>query len=273
MDAGAHPEPDAETGRLIMDDTPLKVWFDRGGGLLRLRLARPKANIIDAQMTGALDAALAAHLRQPGLKAVLLDHEGPNFSFGASVQEHLPAHCARMLQGFHRLIGHMLESPVPILTAVGGQCLGGGLELALAGDLIFAPPDARLGQPEIKLAVFAPVASCLLPERLGQARAMDLLLSGRGVGAAEAAAIGLVTAVAENPEAAALEYFDTHLAPHSAAALGFATAAARLGYAGRVRAKLAEVEKMYLEGLMRTRDAVAGLEAFLEKRPAKWENR
>jgi len=256
-----------------MDETPLKVWFDRGGALLRLRLARPKANIIDVAMTAALDAALSAHLEQPDLKAVLLDHEGPNFSFGASVQEHLPAHCAHMLEGFHRLIGRMLKSPAPILAAVRGQCLGGGLELALAGDLIFAAADAMLGQPEIKLAVFAPAASCLLPERLGQARAMDLLLSGRSVGAKEAAASGLVAEVAEDPEAAALGYFDAHLAPHSAAALRFATGAARRGYAERVRAKLAEVEKMYLEGLMQTRDAVAGLEAFLEKRPAKWENR
>ncbi len=256
-----------------MADAPLKVWIEREGRLLRLRLARPKANLIDAEMIAALDGALDEHRSNRGLCGVLLDHEGPNFSFGASVQEHLPAHCAHMLQRFHGLIGRMLESPVPILTAVGGQCLGGGLELVLAGDLIFAAPDAMLGQPEIKLAVFAPVASCLLPERLGQARAMDLLLSGRGVGAAEAAAIGLVTAVAEDPEAAALGYFDAHLAPHSAAALRFATAAARRGYAERVRAKLAEVEKMYLEGLMQTRDAVAGLEAFLEKRPAKWENR
>jgi cyclohexa-1,5-dienecarbonyl-CoA hydratase len=167
----------------------------------------------------------------------------------------------------------MLDSPLPILVAARGQCLGGGLELAAAGHLIFAAPDARLGQPEIKLAVFAPAASCLLPERVGQARAVDMLLSGRGLGAEEAAAIGLVAAIAEDPEDAALRYFDAHLAPHSASALRFATRAATRGYAERVRAKLAEVEAMYLEGLMRTRDAVAGLEAFIEKRPAKWENR
>lgn len=256
-----------------MGRPPLKVWFDRQGALLRLCLARPNANIIDAAMTEAFDGALAAHLDHRDLKAVLIDHEGPNFSFGASVQEHLPARCARMLERLHGLIGRMLMSPVPILAAVRGQCLGGGLELAAAGDLIFAAPDARLGQPEIKLAVFAPGASCLLPERVGQARAMDMLLSGRSLGAEEAAAIGLVTAVAADPEAAALEYFDEHLAPLSASSLRFATAAARRGYAERVRAKLKEVEEMYLEGLMNTRDAVAGLEAFIEKRPAIWENR
>jgi cyclohexa-1,5-dienecarbonyl-CoA hydratase len=256
-----------------MGDAPVKVWFDRNGALLRLRLARPKANIVDRAMVEALYGALATHRGARDLKAVLLDHDGPNFSYGASVEEHLPAECAAMLKGLHGLIGRMVDSPLPILAAVRGQCLGGGLELAMAADLIFAAADASLGQPEIKLAVFAPAASCLLPERVGQARAMDLLVSGRSVDAAEAAAIGLVTAVVEDPEAAALAYFDAHLAPHSASSLRFATVAARHGYAERVRAKLAEVEEMYLEGLMATRDAVAGLEAFIEKRPAEWENR
>ena len=73
---------------------------------------------------------------------MLFDAEGPHFSFGASVEEHLPDQCAAMLAGLHRLILRMVESPVPILVAVRGQCLGGGLELALAGHLMFVAPDA-----------------------------------------------------------------------------------------------------------------------------------
>ena len=65
----------------------------------------------------------------------------------------------------------MAASDLPILTAVQGQCLGGGLELALAGHMIFAAEDAHLGQPEIRIGVFAPAASCLLPERIGRAAA------------------------------------------------------------------------------------------------------
>ena len=84
----------------------------------------------------------------------------------------------------------LVESPVPVLVAVRGQCLGGGLEVALAGHLMFVAPDASLGQPEMKLGVFAPAASCLLPELIGPARALDLLLSGRSITGAEAAAIG-----------------------------------------------------------------------------------
>jgi cyclohexa-1,5-dienecarbonyl-CoA hydratase len=158
---------------------PLKVWFEAEGRLLRLSLNRPKANILDAAMVAALDDALARHLSNPGLGAVLLEAEGPNFSFGASVEEHRPDQCAAMLKGFHRLILRMVESPVPILVAAQGKCLGGGLEVALAGHLLFVAQDATLGQPEIKLGVFAPAASCLLPELAGPMRALDLLLSGR----------------------------------------------------------------------------------------------
>jgi cyclohexa-1,5-dienecarbonyl-CoA hydratase len=252
---------------------PLKVWFERDGRLLRLRLARPKANIIDAAMIGALDSALAEHLEQASLAAVLLDHEGDHFSFGASVEEHLPAQCAAMLRGFHGLIGRMLDSDVPILVAVRGQCLGGGLELAASAHLVFAAADASLGQPEIKLAVFAPAASCLLPERLGRAAAEDLLISGRSVSGAEAHAMGLVNHLADDPEAAALAYFDEHLAPLSAVALRFAVKAQRHDFAARVKAKLATVEALYLDEMMQSRDAVEGLEAFIAKRAPQWEHR
>jgi cyclohexa-1,5-dienecarbonyl-CoA hydratase len=256
-----------------MSESPLKVSLEREGRLLRLTLARPKANIVDAAMISALRAALATHLTQPHLRAVLLAAEGPHFSFGASVEEHLPDSCARMLQSLHALVLQLVESPLPVLVAVRGQCLGGGLEVAAAGHLIFAAPGAMLGQPEVKLAVFAPAASCLLPERIGQAQAEDLLFSGRSISAEEAFRIGLVTAVTEDPEQAALDYFDQHLAPLSASTLRFAVRAARGDVMQRIRAKLAVVEKMYLEELMASHDAVEGLTAFIGKRPAVWQDR
>ena len=252
---------------------PLKVWLEADGRLLRLRLARPKANLVDAAMIAALDAALVAHLEQPILSAVLLDAEGPNFSFGASVEEHLPGACAAMLGSLHGLLGRMLESPVPILVAVHGRCLGGGLELALAGHLLFVTPAAELGQPEIRLGVFAPAASCLLPELIGPQRAFDLLISGRSISGSEAASLGLAAVATADPQQAALEYFLQHLQPKSAQSLRHAVRAARQELAGRVRTRLAAVERLYLDDLMRTHDAVEGLSAFIDKRTARWEHR
>ena len=254
-------------------ESPLKVSLERDGKLLRLTLARPKANIVDAAMIAALSAALTEHLPNPHLRGVLLCSEGPHFSFGASVDEHLPETCADMLHSLHALVLQLVESPVPVLVALRGQCLGGGLEVAAAGNLLFAAPGAMLGQPEIKLAVFAPAASCLLSERIGQAQAEDLLFSGRSINAEEALRIGLVNAVADDPEQAALDYFDQYLAPVSASTLRFAVRAARGEAMQRIRAKLAVVEKMYLEELMATHDAVEGLTAFIAKRQAVWQDR
>jgi cyclohexa-1,5-dienecarbonyl-CoA hydratase len=251
----------------------VKVWLERDGALLRLRLSRPKANLVDAAMIAALHGAFVSYRHHAGLRAVLLDAEGPHFSFGASVEEHLPDHCATMLASLHALILAMLEFPAPILVAVRGQCLGGGLEVALAGGPIFAAPDAQLGQPEMKLGVFAPAASCLLPYRVNQPDAEDLLFSGRSISGEEAKAIGLVQTVAVDPEAAALVYFEQHLANKSAVALACALAAVRGTYIADVRRRLADVERLYLDRLMQTRDANEGLVAFLAKRQPQWEHR
>ena len=256
-----------------MSDAPLKVWLDRDGTLLRLRLNTPKANIIDAEMIAALTAAFDEYKDNDGLLGVLLDHDGPHFSFGASVEEHLPGQCAEMLKGLHDLVKRMVAYPVPVLVAVRGQCLGGGLEVAAAGNFIFTAPDAMLGQPEMKLAVFAPAASCLLPERMNRAEAEDLLFSGRSISGETAYHLGLASFLSPDPEEAALGYFDDNLAGLSASSLRFAVTAARADFAARVTKKLDDVETLYLEGLMQTRDAVEGLEAFVEKRPAKWEHR
>jgi cyclohexa-1,5-dienecarbonyl-CoA hydratase len=255
-----------------MTTSPLKVWFEAEGRLLRLRLSRPKANIVDAAMIAALHGALDEHLDNDNLGGVLIDAEGPHFSFGASVEEHLPAQCAAMLKGLHELILQLVDSPVPVLMAVRGQCLGGGLELALSGHMIFAAPDASLGQPEMKIGVFAPAASCLLPELIGPARAIDLLLSGRSITGAEAAGLGFVHAAAD-PEAAALAYFNEHLKPKSASSLRYAVKAARSDFVDRVRTKITNVERLYLDELMNSHDAVEGLEAFLGKRTAQWQHR
>jgi cyclohexa-1,5-dienecarbonyl-CoA hydratase len=252
---------------------PLKTWFEAGGRLLRLRLSRPKANLIDSAMIAALDGALSEHLGNPSLAAVMLDAEGPHFSFGASVEEHLPGECAAMLKGLHRVVLRLVESSVPVLVVARGQCLGGGLELALAGHLLFVAHDAKLGQPEMKLGVFAPAASCLLPEITDAAQAFDLLVSGRTVAGIQAAAMGIAYMAAIDPEPVALAYFNEQLNPKSASSLRYAVKAARCDLAARVRAKLENVERMYLDGLMQTHDAVEGLQAYLEKRTAQWQNR
>lgn len=244
------------------------VTPESDGAIQRVVFQAGKGNVLDRPLLRELAGALR-DAASSGAKALLLEGAGDHFSFGASVDEHRPEKVRAFLAEFHAFFRELIGTPVPRLAVVRGQCLGGGLELALACHRIFAAPSAKLGQPEIKLAVFAPVASLLLPLRVGQPAADDLLLTGRSVGAGEALALRLVDEVADDPLAAARAWATRHLVPLSASSLRFAARAAWTHAAALVSRHLAEVEKLYLDELMATPDAVAGITSFLENRKAR----
>jgi cyclohexa-1,5-dienecarbonyl-CoA hydratase len=177
-----------------------------------------------------------------------------------------------MLRNFHGMFLRMLDASVFTMAAVRGQCLGGGLELVFFCNRVIASPDAKLGQPEIMLGVFAPVASVALADRVGRGAAEDLCISGRSVSADEALRMGLVDEVAEEPDEAALAWARTHLLPKSASSLRLAVRAVRHEFGERFRREIAEIERQYVEDLMNTDDAKEGLEAFVGKREPAWKN-
>jgi len=240
--------------------------------LVHVTLDLGKGNIIDLAAIAELRALGRELSGATGLKAIVLDHTGDHFSFGASVEDHLPGAVEEMLPRFHGLAKELLAIDLPILAVVRGQCLGGGLELALLADRIFSAPTAHFGQPEIKLAVFAPLASLLLPHRIGRHNAIELLLSGRSVDASEAQSLGLVDELAGDPLAAALGWARDQLLAKSAAAIRLATRAGRLHWSRRFNRDLDRIERLYLQQLMSTDDAVEGLEAFLERRDPIWQD-
>ncbi len=251
---------------------PVRVEPAFEGAVWRVFLDRPKGNILDGEMTRALHGVFDEAKETAALKAIVIEGEGKHFSFGASVEEHLPATVQEMLETFHGLFRRILEAERMTFAAVRGQCLGGGLELAAFCDRVFAAPTAMLGQPEIVLGVLAPVASVLLPERIGPANAIDLCLSGRSVPAEDALRMGLVDVVAEDPSVAALSYIEEQLLPRSASSLRMAKRATLVGYRDRIVQGIAEAERIYLQDLMATKDAVEGIQAFTEKRKAKWQD-
>ena len=255
----------------MSDEAPLvRVALEEEGALLHVTLNRPKANILDRGMVAALHDALNTHGNRLGLKTILFDAAGEHFSFGASVEQHRPAEVAHLLGDFHHLFHELAVSGKVCLAAVRGLCLGGGLELAAFCHRVFAAPGAKLGNPEIKLGVFAPLASVVLPFRVGQPAADDLLLTGRTVEAPEALALRLGDEIVEDPTAAALAWHHTHLAPLSAAALEHAVGAARLALYRAIDQDLPLLEHHYLEDLMATTDAREGIEAFLARRTPQW---
>jgi cyclohexa-1,5-dienecarbonyl-CoA hydratase len=237
---------------------------------LRIVLRGGRGNVIDTPMARELAGALTERTDGRRLRCVTIEAEGPNFSYGASVPEHEGEKARPLLEALDRAVSAILHSAVPVLSAVRGSCLGGGLELVLPCHRIFAAPDAKLGLPEITLGMFAPAGSALLPERVARGLAEEMLLTGRVLGADEALSSGLVDAVAPDPELAAVQWFEEHLAGKSAVALRFATRAARATMVRRVNTALLQMETLFLEELTRTRDASEGVASFVEKRAPQW---
>jgi cyclohexa-1,5-dienecarbonyl-CoA hydratase len=256
-----------------MTNGPVTLHHLDDGAFWRVTIGGSRGNVIDAAVMDALARVFDEAMRAPALRAICLEGQGAHFSFGASVQEHLPDQVAGMLRRFHALLLALVDTSVVVLAAVRGQCLGGGLEIVTLCHRVFAARDTRLGQPEIQLGVFAPAASLLLAERVGRARAEDLCLTGRTVGADEALAMGLVDQVTDgDPAEEALGWARKHLVPRSASSLRFAVQAVRADLRRRLVTELPAIERLYLEDLMPTHDAVEGLTAFLEKRAPAWRH-
>lgn len=242
-----------------------------GGAALRLVLDAPKANVLDAAHIGGLSEALDREVT-PATKLIVIEGAGKHFSFGASVPEHQRERAAGMLATFHGVFGKLAEVAVPTCAVIRGQCLGGGLELASWCTFMVATPDAQLGQPEIKLAVFPPMASLLLSWRAGGRVGLDLCVTGRSIGADEARALGILNTVTADPEAWWRALFAEQLAPASAAALRFAERAARLPLMTQLGDFLPALERLYLDELMTTHDANEGIAAFMERRSPNYRN-
>lgn len=256
-----------------MSDRVTRAVLD-DGAIWRVTFGATKGNVLDCATMGELNAVFREARTAPALKAVCLEGAGAHFSYGASVQEHLPGQVEPMLAAIRQLAFDILDSDVVVVAVVRGQCLGGGLEVASLCHRIVASATASLGQPEITLGLFAPIASLVLPERIRRADAERICLTGQPVGAAEALAIGIVDEVsAGDPMVDALAWLRTHTASKSASSLRLAVRAIRMPFAARFKAMLPEIERVYLEQLMPTHDAVEGVQAFLEKRTPVWRGR
>ena len=242
------------------------------GAFWRVRFGASRGNVLDGATLQALSGVFTQARSSRALKAICLEGAGDDFSFGASIQEHLPAAVPAMLTALRTCVLGLLDSGVVVLAAVRGRCLGGVLELASVCHRIVAAPGATLGQPEIALGVFAPLGSIVLPVRIGRAHAEDLCLTGRSLPAAEAQRIGLVDEIADDPTAAALAWARAHFSNRSASSLRLAVRAVRADLTAKIRSELPALEKLYIDELMATGDAVEGLEAFLEKRAPRWRN-
>jgi cyclohexa-1,5-dienecarbonyl-CoA hydratase len=238
-----------------------------------LTLDRPPLNILDIAMMRELDAAIERAL--PRCDFLVLQGAGPkSFSAGAEIADHVPERVGEMLAAFHAIFRRLARADCVTIAGVHGVCLGGGMELATFCDFVVAAADAKFGQPEIKLGCFPPIALLTLPELCGMRAAMDLILTGRTVEAREAERLGLVSRIAaEGQLAPAVAALLQELHVLSPGVLRLTRRTLWRLHAGEFERRLEEVERIYLNELMQTKDAREGIRAFLEKRPAVWQNR
>lgn len=243
------------------------------GGVSRITLNRPPLNVLNIAMMGELAAALQAAAEEP-TSVILLEAEGRAFSAGVDVADHKPDRVAEMVAAFDRIFNVLGGINKPVVAAVNGAALGGGCEIVLACDLVVASEKAKFGQPEIAVGVFPPLAAYLLPRLVGYIPAMELLLGGETVDAARAYALGLVNKVVPAESfAAEVEAFLAKFVDKSPVVLALTKKAVRVGLNKDFGTALAAIDRIYLEELMSTADAVEGLNAFLEKRKPVWQGR
>lgn len=245
------------------------------GAVVKILLNAPKANILEAAMLREILDALDELGRNKDVKALVFEGSGKHFSFGASVPEHTKQNAAMMLNAFHAMFFQLVRLAIPTLAVVRGQCLGGGMELALFCNFIFADKTAVFGQPEIVLGVLPPPASVMLWRKVGQAHADSIILSGQSIDAAEAYRIGLANMVAADDQdvwTMASQWIEKHILPKSAASLRITNRATRMDFFRAIMEDLPRMEGLYLKDLMETHDANEGIGAFMEKRKPEWKN-
>ena len=254
-----------------MTDSFINVETKNGASTLTLR--RAPLNVLDIAALGQLESALTELSRDENIRVLILRAEGKMFSAGVDVADHTPDKVDEMIPLFDRACRALANFPCPTLAVVHGHALGGGCELVLCCDLAVITENAKIGQPEIQLAAFAPIAAMRLPLMLGYRAAVDVLLTGRSLSADEALKIGLVNAVVP---AAELENWVqervSQLAKPSRVASVMTKRALQSGF-GAWDASTSELERLYLNELMKSEDTREGLAAFIEKRPAVWKHK
>jgi cyclohexa-1,5-dienecarbonyl-CoA hydratase len=238
-----------------------------------LTLCREPLNVLNIAMMREINQALDS-LQGQDLKCLLFKAEGKAFSAGVDVGEHLGDKVHEMIEVFHGIFRRLDALGVVTVASVQGAALGGGCELVAACDLVVASEKAKLGQPEIQVGVFPPVAALIFPRQLGYKKALELILTGDIIDAQQAAAIGLVNQVVPSDQLeSATQALVDKLKALSGLVLRLTKQAVREGLLDDTAAGLAKIESIYLDQLMKTHDAEEGLKAFLEKRKPVWQEK
>lgn len=243
-------------------------------GIARITLNRPKHNVLNMAMMQELTSVLADLNRDADLKCVVIAAQGSSWCAGVEVLDHKPDLAPDMIRIFDALLRQIHALAVPSIAAVGGACLGGGMEVAIACDMVVAAKSAVFGQPEIKLGFLPPYAAVRLPHLVGPSRAIEICTTGRRYSAEAMQQMGVVCDVFDD------DAFEK----------GWATLTKEIQHASPLILRLNKkavnqhvaipfddamdsVNNMFLNQLMKTEDTLEGISSFEEKRRPEWKNR
>jgi enoyl-CoA hydratase/carnithine racemase len=249
------------------------VRLEVADGIGTIRLDRAPVNALNDQVRDELAEAAREAGASDEIRAVILYGGEKVFAAGADIKEMVQADYAAMASRAGKLqatLSLIAGLPKPVVAAITGYALGGGLELALAADFRVAGESARLGQPEILLGVIPGAGGTQrLPRLVGPAKAKDIVFTGRMVRADEAHAIGLADLVVPDAEVyqAALDMVRRY-ASGPALALRAAKQAIDHGLDVDLGTGL-EIERIQFAALFGTEDQKAGMRSFLENGPGK----
>jgi len=242
-------------------------------GVAALTLNRAPLNVLNIEMMEEINTFLEGLMKEKSLKLLVVQAMGKAFSAGVDVGEHLGDLVFKMIEVFHKMFRLMDALKVPSIAVVNGSALGGGCELALYCDMVIATEKAKFGQPEIQVGVFPPIAALVFPRMMGRKKALELILSGDVISAQEALALGMINKIV--PEGSLTEEakgFIERFKKLSGIVLKLTKEATLAGLNDDMDRGLKVIEKIYLDRLMKTNDAIEGLKAFIDKRKPTWKD-
>jgi cyclohexa-1,5-dienecarbonyl-CoA hydratase len=253
-------------------DNPIKV--DKTGGVARITFDRPKHNVLDIHMMNALNHELDQLAADSELACVVLLGAGPSWCAGVEVADHKPEKVEEMITVFNGIFERIHKLEVPLIAGVHGACLGGGMEVAIACDIVVAARRAVFGQPEIKLGFLPPYAAIRLPQLVGPAKAVEICTTGKRYSAEEARQTGFVGYVTEDDAlTGTLDQIVGEIRTSSPLIIRLNKRAVKNHLGLPFDTALKGVSDLFLNTLMKTADTLEGIRSFEEKRRPNWKNR
>ena len=255
--------------------TELKnLKYEKADGVARITLNRPKFNMMNIEMMGEFNRLLEDLLEDSDLKCVAINAEGKHFCTGVEVADHKPDMVDDMIATFNRIFELTEQLEVPIIAVVQGYCLGGGMELAIACDVIIAGRSAQFGQPEIKVGFFPPYAAMRLPQLIGPAKAVEICTTGKFYSAADSQSLGMIAHVVEDDQLGeSAEKLVKEIQANSPLIIRLNKRAVKQHLGLSFKPALEGVSDLFLNTLMKTEDTLEGIASYEEKRKPEWKNR